>query len=645
MPLDTKKKDNRGGGKAPAIGKNIAAEMHAGKPQKQAEAIAFATQRRAMGMADGGVVPHLDAAKDQRAGNAVRTIPAGPGAVPPPGSPRVLHDDGQVTTWIDAKGHTQRTASSVARKLGIVATPMAAGASAGAIVPGAGDGAVISPAGRFFGNSELSPLAEGADAGAIVPANDPTDQPFQPMVGGVGSPSFSMPKPTTDLAARPQTEYLHSFPNPMNSPEDQEALAAMQASQITGRAPVVPAKYSSVPSPVGVSAAPVTTSDPGSQPPAVGGAIPKSVMIDPSAWQPRTAAGSGAGGAGIPGFDAAVNATKAGIAATGEAQSVKAAQLGDVAYDTDKAATDLASHFQQEYGTNAAQRAALVTDIANSKTPSAAAFWQNKSTGQKVMAGIAIALGGVGQALMHSNSNAGLDAINTGIERSIQDQQMALSHKQDTLKNLQASGVDIESYFNNQRAALYQAAAVKTQAIASAADSDIAKANAQQLTGDLLMKASEAKNTERDRQQQMSIEMMRSQMRPGAQQINEGLGIVDRLAQNYGAELDPNTGLYRATGHGLAAVNPVAGVVMPWVRGSNAQKYQSDVQGATMALTKRVGPDAVQLSKTMFPSNGDSPDVAINKLNQLRQNVGAGAFVKGLDAPTAAGGGGGGGGG
>lgn len=32
-----------------AVGKNIAAEMHAGKPQKQAIAIAMSTQRKAKG--------------------------------------------------------------------------------------------------------------------------------------------------------------------------------------------------------------------------------------------------------------------------------------------------------------------------------------------------------------------------------------------------------------------------------------------------------------------------------------------------------------------------------------------------------------------------------------------------------------------
>ena len=49
MPLD------KSGSKA-SVGKNIKTEMAAGRPQKQAIAIALSTQRRAKGLADGGVV-------------------------------------------------------------------------------------------------------------------------------------------------------------------------------------------------------------------------------------------------------------------------------------------------------------------------------------------------------------------------------------------------------------------------------------------------------------------------------------------------------------------------------------------------------------------------------------------------------------
>jgi len=38
-----------------AVSKNIAAEMHAGKPQKQAVAIALSTQRKAMGKGYGAM--------------------------------------------------------------------------------------------------------------------------------------------------------------------------------------------------------------------------------------------------------------------------------------------------------------------------------------------------------------------------------------------------------------------------------------------------------------------------------------------------------------------------------------------------------------------------------------------------------------
>lgn len=61
-------------------------------------------------------------------------------------------------------------------------------------------------------------------------------------------------------------------------------------------------------------------------------------------------------------------------------------------------------------------------------------FWADKGTGDKVMAGVAIALGALGGALQGSNGNVGLEVINKAIERDLKVQEL----------NMQKSKMGIE---------------------------------------------------------------------------------------------------------------------------------------------------------------------------------------------------------
>lgn len=57
-------------------------------------------------------------------------------------------------------------------------------------------------------------------------------------------------------------------------------------------------------------------------------------------------------------------------------------------------------------------------------------FWADKGTGDKVMAGIAIALGALGGAMNGSNGNVGLDVINKAIERDLKVQELNMQKQQ-----------------------------------------------------------------------------------------------------------------------------------------------------------------------------------------------------------------------
>ncbi len=60
-------------------------------------------------------------------------------------------------------------------------------------------------------------------------------------------------------------------------------------------------------------------------------------------------------------------------------------------------------------------------------------YWADKSTGQKIMAGIAIMLGGYAAGLRGDNVNTGLNVINQNIDRDIERQKMEYQKNKDTI--------------------------------------------------------------------------------------------------------------------------------------------------------------------------------------------------------------------
>lgn len=80
-------------------------------------------------------------------------------------------------------------------------------------------------------------------------------------------------------------------------------------------------------------------------------------------------------------------------------------------------------------------------------------YWADKSTGQKVMAGIAIMLGGYGAGLRGDNVNTGLNVINANIERDIQRQKMEFEKNKDAATLAQNKFALYNQKFDNERMA------------------------------------------------------------------------------------------------------------------------------------------------------------------------------------------------
>lgn len=80
-------------------------------------------------------------------------------------------------------------------------------------------------------------------------------------------------------------------------------------------------------------------------------------------------------------------------------------------------------------------------------------YWDDKSTGQKVMAGIAIMLGGYGAGLRGDNVNTGLNVVNANIDRDIQRQKMEFEKNKDAAMLAQNKFALYNQKFDNERMA------------------------------------------------------------------------------------------------------------------------------------------------------------------------------------------------
>jgi hypothetical protein len=126
-------------------------------------------------------------------------------------------------------------------------------------------------------------------------------------------------------------------------------------------------------------------------------------------------------------------------------------------------------------------------------------YWSQKGTGEKIVAGIAIALGALGQGLTKSNNNQALDIITGQIDRDIEAQKMEILGKRETAQGQRSLLQEMRARFDDERVAEQMTrvlsldqARTKLDEIASKSKSEEVKANQQLLSGQLEEKRTQA---------------------------------------------------------------------------------------------------------------------------------------------------------
>ena len=199
-------------------------------------------------------------------------------------------------------------------------------------------------------------------------------------------------------------------------------------------------------------------------------------------------------------FEAAGALRKSGIAdkakadAEGFRQAAKIHEEGIKIYDQlaqqEAAKRDM---LQQTLQQRAQALDAAVEDARNAKIEG----WANASTGTKIMAGIAIALGGFGQAF-GGGENQGLKVINQAIDRDIELQKANAAQKQQYVGNLTNSynrmkelGADDVQATLAMKVNALQKTKMQLEKVQATTQSQEALANAKMLSGEIDMKVAE----------------------------------------------------------------------------------------------------------------------------------------------------------
>lgn len=116
-------------------------------------------------------------------------------------------------------------------------------------------------------------------------------------------------------------------------------------------------------------------------------------------------------------------------------------------------------------------------------------MWHNMGTGNKVLAAISIALGGLGGGLSGRGGNTGLDVINQAINRDIEAQKANLDKKRSLLSMNFEKTRNLAEAESLTRSMMAAGIAAQTQKLAARYGGQVAAANAQSIVGQLKQQA------------------------------------------------------------------------------------------------------------------------------------------------------------
>jgi hypothetical protein len=167
---------------------------------------------------------------------------------------------------------------------------------------------------------------------------------------------------------------------------------------------------------------------------------------------------SSMGGVSLPDLNSIYGQGAAGIMGAAEAEAEQQKQIADTVDPYLKAQEQQMQMFQQKMKSYQDQADQLAQGVAASEIDPNR-YMNSKDTGGKIRTGIAILLGGAGQGLMGTQSNAVMDYINKQIDRDIDAQKANLGKKQSLLSNnlqIQGSLVQAENATRLQMASIVQ---------------------------------------------------------------------------------------------------------------------------------------------------------------------------------------------
>lgn len=153
-------------------------------------------------------------------------------------------------------------------------------------------------------------------------------------------------------------------------------------------------------------------------------------------------------------------------------------------------------------------------------------YWSDKTTGQKVMAGIAIMLGAYGAGLRGDNVNTGLAVINQNIDRDIQRQKMEFEKNKDAVNVAQNKFALYNQKFDNERMAEL---ALKDNALA-VSQLKLDQLSQQNKSPQILAQAKEAAS---------KIEQQRLQAKMQFEQLARQQALLKSLGQQTSRTLSP----------------------------------------------------------------------------------------------------------
>lgn len=199
---------------------------------------------------------------------------------------------------------------------------------------------------------------------------------------------------------------------------------------------------------------------------------------------------------------------EAGVNLAAQAQS-QAAKEQAMAYE--QQAKDLAaleSNRIQQRAVLDTERKALIDAVTNGQVDPSR-FYNNMSTGNKILAAISVALSGLASGLSGKagEPNQALAIIQKSIDRDIEEQRQALGRKETLLsENLRRYG-DLNTATEATRLQLNAVTQAKVMQSAAKANSALAKAEALKLNGDLEMQGAGLKEKLAEKQALASLSM------------------------------------------------------------------------------------------------------------------------------------------